>query len=296
MSEQAESAGKKQLSREEKRRLIQSKIDNMRIFDNLMFQVCAKDNPLFVEHLLRPVVKEAFGEHEDIKIIKVQIDDIQPNAIGRGARLDAVAEDAQGRIFCVEIQRKTDSDNLKYRVRFYHGILDSKLLLPNQEFKEIPEVNLFFLCEGDPRGLGKPYYESTEMWVDDKTPVGNGIRNVYTNGEWRGDDRIGRLNHDLLCKDPDQMLDSVLADAVRNIKSGGKDVEKMHAMVDPYFDDVLKMGIEQGIEQGIGQGIEQGEQSVLQKLIDAGVIKQKDVKKIFKDKKMPKLVYPSAAR
>lgn len=270
------------LSDEEISSIIRAEIAGLRIIDNAMFQLCVKDNPEFVEHLLRPIVKEIFGENDDIKIVELRIEDIQVNAVGKGIRLDAVAEDEKGRLFCVEVQRKTDLNELKYRVRFYHGLFDANLLKPGHEYKELPETHVCFLCEGDPRGLGKPTYESWEVWKDDGTLVDDKTSSIYTNGKWRGDDRIGRLNHDLMCANPDEMFDDVLATAVRNLKVGGKDEEKMYDAMDAMFGKYLGKYREGFIQEGAKLNM----QSQAKVIIDMK-LSEKDTRKFFEKSGYP---------
>ena len=246
---------------DEEREAIREKIRSLRIIDNIMFQFCAKDNPKFVEHLLRPVVKKVFGEEDDIEIVHVRIEDIIPNAAARGARLDAVALDSKGRYFSVEVQRGETNqlkENLVLRVRFYRGLLDSTLLLPGHEPKELPESNIVFLCEHDPRGDSKSFYESCEVWMDTKEPVNDRQRCVYVNGDYRGRDMLGELNHDLMCPDPEEMHDEILANAVKRFKPGGKDERKMFLEVERMFEKETEERAKKAYGEGRMEGREEG--------------------------------------
>jgi len=49
-------------------------------------------------------------------------------------------------------------------------------------------------------------------------PFGDGQEIIYVNGEYKGDDPIGRLVHDMWCKNADDMYYPELAEKVRYYK------------------------------------------------------------------------------
>lgn len=53
-------------------------------------------------------------------------------------------------------------------------------------------------------------------------PFGDGQEIIYVNGEYKGDDPIGRLVHDMWCKNADDMYYPELAEKVRYYKSTEK--------------------------------------------------------------------------
>ena len=55
---------------------------------------------------------------------------------------------------------------------------------------------------------------------------------MYVNGAYRGDDEIGKLMHDFMCANPDDMFDSDLAKATRYYKENEKGVESMSSVLD----------------------------------------------------------------
>ena len=267
-------------------RIIKEKIKGLRIIDNAMFQICAKNNPVFVEHILRPIVKTVFNKDDDIHITRLTIEDVQPNAAGRGIRIDALAVDSEDRYFIVEIQRVSDLRDLVYRVRFYRAAVDTTLLKDGQQFRDIPEVHVVFICEHDPRNLGRSYYQSKEVWVDDGTPVNDGVSSIYINGDYRGYDLIGELNHDLMCTNPDEMFDDTLANTVRRFKLGGEDEYVMLQHMDFLFEKEIR-ALEPEFRskfkaEGRAEGRAEGEIGMLQKLINAGILGESDLKKFCK--------------
>ena len=57
------------------------------------------------------------------------------------------------------------------------------------------------------------------------------------NGAYRGDDDIGRLMHDFSCSDPDDMLDSDMAEVTRYYKENEKGVEAVCKVMDEMRED-----------------------------------------------------------
>lgn len=56
---------------------------------------------------------------------------------------------------------------------------------------------------------------------------GDGEHILYVNGEYRGNDEIGKLMHDFSCSDPDDMIDRDMAEITRYYKENEKGVEAM---------------------------------------------------------------------
>ena len=118
------------------------------------------------------------------------------------------------------------------RARFYSAVLDANSLLPGQGFDELPETYVIFITEHDVLKGGFPIYhinrkiEETGMTFCDKSHI------LYVNGQYWGDDAIGRLMHDFSCADPDDMNSSVLAGKARYLKKDEKGVRQMSIIME----------------------------------------------------------------
>ena len=77
---------------------------------------------------------------------------------------------------------------------------------------------------------------------------------MYDNGDYRGDNALGRLMHDFSTPDADKMYFNELASKVRFHKQDEQGVEMASKIVEEYGDiraaEALKIGIQQGIQQG----------------------------------------------
>ena len=75
--------------------------------------------------------------------------------------------------------------------------------------------------------MGLPVYPVERMNVHLNVPFNDGGHILYVNGAYRGDDDIGRLMHDFLCSNPDDMYDSDMAEAARHCKENIREVDNM---------------------------------------------------------------------
>jgi len=76
---------------------------------------------------------------------------------------------------------------------------------------------------------------------------------MYINGEYRGDDALGKLMHDFSTPNADEMIYDRLADKVRFYKQNETGVQMASKIVEEYGDiraaEALKQGIQQGAQQ-----------------------------------------------
>lgn len=91
----------------------------------------------------------------------------------RGVRLDVYAKDKENKHYNVEMQlvRKPE---LEKRVRYYHGQIDMEMLLSGQDYTELSDAYVIFICDFDPFGLGRYCYtfrprcvEEGELYLND---------------------------------------------------------------------------------------------------------------------------------
>ena len=91
----------------------------------------------------------------------------------RGVRLDVYAKDKENKHYNVEMQlvRKPE---LEKRARYYHGQIDMEMLLSGQDYTELSDAYVIFICDFDPFGLGRYCYtfrprcvEEGELYLND---------------------------------------------------------------------------------------------------------------------------------
>ena len=82
---------------------------------------------------------------------------------------------------------------------------------------------------------------------------------IYVNAGKQEDTELGRLIHDLNCKNADEMYSRVLADRVRELKETEEGVEAMCREMEKIYQEGREEGIETGYVRGMETGIVAGE-------------------------------------
>ncbi len=73
---------------------------------------------------------------------------------------------------------------------------------------------------------------------------------MYINGEYRGDDALGKLMHDFTTPNADEMIYDRLAEKVRFYKQNETGVQMASKIVEEYGDERAAEALKQGIQQG----------------------------------------------
>ena len=91
-------------------------------------------------------VLQVIMEKQDLKVIEQIIQKDYKNLQGRSAIMDCVARDSEGKQFDVEIQQDNEGASPK-RARYHSGLMDMNTLNPGQDFDELPESYVIFMCK-----------------------------------------------------------------------------------------------------------------------------------------------------
>ena len=204
------------------------RIKLLRYIDDEFMTVCLKDNYEAVELILRIVLNK-----KGIKIKLLRTQEELKNLQGRSAILDVHAVGSDNKEFNVEIQRADKGADAK-RARHNSSLLDAHILKAGDRTEDIPDSYVIFITENDIMKADEPVY-----WVEryitikqNKVPFGDGSHILYVNGKYRGDDELGRLMHDFLCTDPDDMNYEALAKKARYFKQSDEGGAAMCQMLE----------------------------------------------------------------
>jgi uncharacterized protein (UPF0147 family) len=105
--------------------------------------------------------------------------------------------------------------------------MDVENLDAGQEFNELPDTYTIFITEKDFFDKGLPVYLIHKMNFSTGEPFDDGAYIIYVNGEYRGDDELGRLMHDFNCNDAADMNYNIMAERTRYLKENQKGVNEM---------------------------------------------------------------------
>ena len=231
-----------------------ARIQAMRLMDDDFMTVVFDGDNEITEFLLRILLSR-----DDLRVKKVTTQKEKRNLFGRSVKLDILAEDTNGKVYNVEVQREDEGASPK-RVRYNQAMLDSHSLKKKKDFSQLPETYIIFITENDYYGLGQPFYKvrkTIELATTDTTylPFDDGCNIIYVNGKYRGNDALGKLMHDFCTPNADEMNYSELAEKVRYHKQETEGVRTMCRIVEDYVkeraEEARKIALAEGLKRGV---------------------------------------------
>jgi len=219
-------------------------VDDMNLFDDDLMSMVFDGNIPATELLLKIILKR-----DDIIVISVasQREFKNPIVGGRDIRLDILAKDSKGKHYDIEVQKRPEGAHVR-RARFNSSMMDSRMLRAGQEFSELQDSYMVFITRTDIFKHGIPIYTINRHFEETNELFDDGSHIVYVNGNYKGDDTVGRLMHDFGCKESKDMYYPELAKGVRHFKEeGGR--ERMCEAVEKYAKDYAKEYAEKYAEQ-----------------------------------------------
>ena len=190
-------------------------------------------------------VLQVIMEKQDLKVIEQIIQKDYKNLQGRSAIMDCVARDSEGKQFDVEIQQDNEGASPK-RARYHSGLMDMNTLNPSQDFDELPESYVIFITRDDILRYGFPIYHIDRHIKEADDSFQDEAHIIYVNSRKQEDTELGRLMHDLHCKNADEMHSPVLAKRVHELKDTQKGVELMCHEMEKIYSEGMESGEKRG--------------------------------------------------
>ena len=213
---------------------------SFRPVDDTFMRVLFRDNLPLAEYVLRIIIGK-----EDLHLTKEETQKDMIRLVGaRGLCLDVHGIDDQDQQYDIEVQREDDGA-IPERARYHAAALDVENLDAGQDFKKLPTTYIIFITENDIYERGQALYPvnkilgGTDIHFQDRQHI------LYVNASYKGDNAIGRLMHDFLCSDPDDMYTKLLADKVRYLKNDPEGVDTMCKVMEELREQSFQRGIDQ---------------------------------------------------
>lgn len=198
-----------------------------------------------VEYILRTIM-----EMKDLQILEHIVQKDYKNLQGRSAILDCVARDDKDKRYNVEIQQETEGASPK-RARYHSGLLDMNTLNPGQDYEELPDSYVIFITRDDVLGEGLPIYHADRFIREIGETFGDGSHIIYVNSSIQDENTaLGRLMHDLHCKNADEMYSEVLAQRVTELKETAEGSESMCEALEKLVQEFVQEGELRGETRG----------------------------------------------
>lgn len=226
------------------------------------YKAVLKDLTIFHDIFMRNVFKkrecteyvlQTIMERNDLKVIDQVIQMDYKNLQGRSAIMDCVALDNEGKKYDIEIQQAGEDAGPK-RARYYSGLMDMNTIDPGDCFENLPESYVVFITRSDTLGYNKPIYHIDRVVREVEEDFHDESHIIYVNSSRQDDTDLGRLMHDLHCKDAKDIQSEVLAQRVFELKETQKGVDTMCREMDQIYAAGAKDGKLEGIAEGMAAG------------------------------------------
>ena len=222
--------------------------------DDFMFGAIMKN-----EHICRGVLERLLR----MKIGKIEYPSLQksisPFYESKGIRLDVYTAD-ESHVFDIEIQTSIPPD-LGKRTRYYQSMMDSDNLLKGQNYNDLKESYVIFICLSDPFKLGLPVYTFRNSCEENPaSDLNDKSYKVFYNAsayEKETDKELFALLHYISAK----QTGSSFTDEINGLVEQAKLNEVFRSdylTMNLREYDLRRMGREEGLQTGIAIGEERG--------------------------------------
>ena len=224
-------------------------LNKLRPIDDTFMRMIFKDDQC-VELLMKLI----FGEQFSLKRFETQEDHKQVGY--RSVALDIVLYTHEGVIIGIEVEKSKDNAS-PLRARYHASVLDCDQSYPGEKWSHFPEMYVIFICEEDVLKNGK-MFDHIQRYREDGHVFKDKLHIIYLNASMQDDTPLGKLMHDMLCNDPDDMYYEVLRKRVSYFKrqEGGK--KTMCEALEELVNEAKNEGRKEGEDIGEKRGEERG--------------------------------------
>ena len=242
-------------------------IEKLTLLHDTFMKVVLKDVEA-CQHVIRILMDDP-----TIEIVEVRSQYRISKLVSKDAVLDILAEDTQGRVYNLEIQRKTTIDHAR-RTRRYSALVDAEYLEKGKEYNEMPEVYVIYISETDiweTQETESPVEKHLKEQIEE---YNDGQHTIYINAAIDDGSPKAALMQYFKTSDPDDMSQGALSRRVRYLKREEGGIKEMCE----YSERIFNGGKEEGRKEMIHLMREQGvDEAIIAKIL-ASITEQETVK------------------
>lgn len=206
------------------------RLRQLRLLDDDFMTKVFEDIPC-TQLLLRIIL-----QMDDLHILRVQPQYTVKNLQGRSVRLDIFAQDSNGLLYNIEIQRDDKGAGAR-RARYNSSLLDANITEPGENSDQLPETYVIFITEHDVLAGGLPIYHIDRCIAETGVCFDDGAHIIYVNAQIKSETALGRLMHDFSCTNASDMHYAALASRVRYFKEDEEGVTSMCKMMEDLWNE-----------------------------------------------------------
>ncbi len=173
------------------------KLEDLNLIDNFLFQEMLtqkEDGEKFARILLKTILGKPIRNVKIVPQKNIPGIDVDKHGIRLDAYIEEVVDDLNGEmadaeiipsIYDIEPNNTYERKTLPKRMRYYHGLIDTKLLSAGAGYDKLPNVFIIFILPYDPFGKNRMVYTVQNRCVEDSSiPYDDGARKIflYTKG------------------------------------------------------------------------------------------------------------------
>lgn len=243
------------------------KLDDMTIKDAFMFAAA-----MTYEDVAKDVLAVILDQ--EIKEVHVVTEkSLQYHPDFKGIRLDVlIEEDGRDRRFDVEMQVKKYK-NLPKRSRYYHSQIDLDSLLTGNDYMELPDSFVIFLCDFDPFDDDLYKYTFDSICQENGTLLNDGRQTIFLNSHGKNNTDISenlRLLLDFIRSPIENSLpsDSTIVKKLKDTVSSIK-YDREWRLKYMQFQEMLREERAEGRAEGFAEGLALGRKEEIEKRLAA---------------------------
>ena len=232
-------------------------IDELTFTDDYMFGAVMR-NPEICKSILETLL--------NIQIEKLEYPELQKSIStyyeSKGVRLDVYVKDSD-KVFDIEVQNDS-AISLPKRMRYYQSMVDMDSLLKGQDYSELKESFIIFICNFDPFHKDLPCYTFKNLCIQDKNLelCDETTKIIFNSSAYNKEKNVDirKFLKYIRTKVPT----SNLTDKINNMVEEQKENDKFrteYLSMNLHDRDITRKAFAEGealgIEKGISQGAEQ---------------------------------------
>ena len=212
----------------------------------------------------------------NIQIEKLEYPELQKSIStyyeSKGVRLDVYVKDSD-KVFDIEVQNDS-AISLPKRMRYYQSMVDMDSLLKGQDYSELKESFIIFICQYDPFTEGLPCYTFKNLCIQDKNlELSDETTKIIFNSTAYDKEKnleISAFLKYINTKIPTNDFTKKLNNLVEESKINNKFRNDYLAM-NLHDRDIRRIALAEGKQIGLQEGAEQKAIETAKKLISMGL-------------------------
>ena len=242
-------------------------IDELTLADNFMFCHTMKNEELCkellekllhikIDHIIYPELEKELTAYYEMKSV----------------RLDVYVKDSD-KIFDIEMQNQP-TNYLPLRTRYYQSMIDVDNLLKGEEYSNLKESFIIFICQFDPFNENLPCYtfknickENTNIELQDKTS-----KIIFNSTAYENENDVDIKNFLKYIKTQEATDDFTikLNSFVEKAKQN-QELRSYYLSMNIHDSDIRRVALAEGKQIGLLEGAEQNKIETAKKLISMGL-------------------------